>query len=235
MGIRQSGCVRRFLRLLCHQRAQRSVRQRNARIVNVFKLLIFLRRDGFGVATFQASVGCKLRQQPVQARNVSRQHCLVVALFVCQNFNTQTALLVREQRQLQIVDWTRRQHVCCRLHAVQLKLIIKDFDVQYWTKQRFVARCTTAVANNLLGIVALVATHLFQLIRQTLRQRWQRFVWINFHRHRQDIQYRTGRSERRRSHTAHKDESGGVIEPSGQTPQPQRDQRQRQIGALNLA
>ncbi|MNE30642.1 hypothetical protein D3C80_1241720 [compost metagenome] len=77
--------------------------------------------------------------------------------------------------------------MCCRLHAVQLKLIIKDFDVQYRTKQRFIARCTAAVANNLLSVITLVATHLFQLIRQALRQRRQRFVRINIHRHRQDV------------------------------------------------
>ena len=33
-------------------------------------------------------------------------------------------------------------------------------------------------------------------------------------------------------HAAHKDNPGGVVQPSGETPQPQRHQRKRQIGAL---
>ncbi len=121
-----------------------------------------------------------------------------------------------------------------RLHVVDIQLVIKDFDVQHRAKQRFVARRFTAIADNLLGIVALMAAHFFQLPGETRRQLRQRLLRIDIHRQRQYVEYRAGGGQRRRSHAAHKDKASRVIHAAAQPPQPQRRQRQRQIGTLAL-
>ena len=121
------------------------------------------------------------------------------------------------------------------LHAVDIQLIIEHLDVQHRTKQGFVPCGLPAVAHDLLGIVALMAAHLFQLVRQAQRQRWQALVRANIHRQRQDVEHRSGRGQRGGAHAAHKDKPGGVVQPPGQAAQPQRHQRKRQIGSLRLS
>lgn len=70
-------------------------------------------------------------------------------------------LLVREQCQLQIVHRAGGQRVGGGLHAVDVQLIIEYLDIEHRAEQGFITRGTPAVAHDLLGVVALVATHFF--------------------------------------------------------------------------
>ncbi len=162
------------------------------------------------------------------------QRRLVVTLLIGEDLNAQATLLVREQRQFEIVYRAGCQRVGDGLHADEIQLIIKHLDVQHRAEQGFVARGLPAVAHDLLGVVTLMATHFFQLVRQTQRQFRQALLRMNVHRQRQDIEHRAGRGQRGRPHAAHKDKPGGVVQPSGQAAQPQRHQRKGQIGALHL-
>ena len=159
---------------------------------------------------------------------------LIVTLFIGEDLNAEIALLVREQRQLEIVHRAGCQRMGDGLHAVDIQLIIENLNVQHRAKQRFVACGTPAVAYDLLGVVALMAAHFFQLVSQSQRQRGQGLLRVDIDRQRQHVQHRPGRGERRGAHAAHKDKPGGVVQPSGEAAQPQRHQRKRQIGALRL-
>ena len=165
---------------------------------------------------------------------MTRQRRLVVALLISEDLHAQPALLVREQRQLKIVHRAGRQRVGNGLHAVDIQLVVEHFNVQHRTKQGFIACGTSAVAHDLLGVVALMAAHFFQLVRQAQRQRRKALQGIDIDRQRQDVKHRPGRGERRGPHPSHKDKPGGVVQPSGEAPQPQRHQRKRQVGALYL-
>ncbi|SSW85076.1 Uncharacterised protein [Klebsiella pneumoniae] len=165
---------------------------------------------------------------------MSRQRRLIVTLLIGEELHAQPALLIREQRQLQIVHRAGRQRVGDGLHAVDIQLVVEHFNVQHRAKQRFIPRRFPAVAHDLLGVVALVAAHFFQLVRQAQRQRGQALLGIDIDRQRQDVKHRPGRGERRGPHPSHKDKPGGVVQPSGEAPQPQRHQRKRQVGALYL-
>lgn len=58
---------------------------------------------------------------------------------------------------------------------------------------------------------------------------------MNVHRQRQHVEHRASCGQRSGAHAAHKDKPGSVVQPSGETAQPQRHQRKRQIGALYLS
>ena len=120
------------------------------------------------------------------------------------------------------------------LYAVEFQLIIEHLNVQHRAKQGFITRRLTAVAENLLRVVALMAAHFFQLARQTQRQPRQALLRIDIHRKRQDVEHRSSCGQRDGAHAAHKDKPGGVVQTPGQAAQPQRDQRKRQIGTLSL-
>ena len=160
------------------------------------------------------------------------QRGFIVALFIGEDLNAQPPLLVREQCQLQIVHRAGGQRMGDGLHAVEIQLIIEHFDVEHRAKQGFIPCGTPAVAHDLFGVVALVATHFFQLVCQAQRQFRQALLRIDVHRQRQHVEHRAGRGQRSGPHAAHKDKPGGVVQPSGESPQPQRHQRKRQIGAL---
>ena len=166
---------------------------------------------------------------------MSLQRRLVVTLPVGEDLNVQSTLLVREQRQLQIVHRAGCQRMGDGFHAIDIQLIIEHLNVQHRTKKGFVACGTSAVAHDLLGVVTLMAAHLFQLVRQAQRQFRQALLRANIHRQRQDVEHRSGRGQRGGAHAAHKDKPGGVVQPSGQAAQPQRHQRKGQIGTLRLA
>ncbi len=158
----------------------------------------------------------------------------IVTLFIGEDLNAQAALLVREQRQFKIVHRAGGQRVGDGLHAVDIQLIIEHLDVQHRAEQRVFTRGAPAVAHNLLGVVALVTAHFFQLVREAQRQRRQALLRVNIHRQRKDVEHRPRRGQRGGTHAAHEDKPGGVVQPSGQAAQPQRHQRKGQIGALRL-
>ena len=68
-----------------------------------------------------------------------------------------------------------------RLYTGNIQLIIKDLHVQYRAKQRLFTRRAAAVANDLFGVITLMATHFFHLPGKTRRQFRQRFRRINAH------------------------------------------------------
>ena len=82
------------------------------------------------------------------------------------------------------------------LHTIDIQLVIKDFDVQHRAEQRFVPCRFAAVADDLLGVIALMAAHLFQLSGEAHRQVRQRLPGVNMHRQRQDIEHRPCRGQR---------------------------------------
>lgn len=120
------------------------------------------------------------------------------------------------------------------LHAVDIQLIVENFNIEYRAKQRFIARRSAAVAHNLFGVIALMAAHFLQLPGKTRGQLRQRFPGVNSDRQRQNVEHRAGSGERRRAHAAHKNKARGVIHSAAQPSQPQGGQRQRQIRALAL-
>ena len=121
----------------------------------------------------------------------------IVPGLVSEDLQRQPAGLIREQRQLEIVDRAGGEGVGHRLDAVDIHLVIKDFDVQHRAEQRFVPGRFAAVADDLLGVIALMAAHLFQLRGEAHRQIRQRLLGVNMHRQRQDIEHRPRRGQRR--------------------------------------
>ena len=79
-----------------------------------------------------------------------------------------------------------------RLYAVDIQLIVEDFNIEYRAKQRFIARRPAAVADNLFGILALVAAHFLELSGKTHGQLRQRFPGVNIDRQRQNVEHRAG-------------------------------------------
>ena len=98
-----------------------------------------------------------------------------------------------------------------RVDTVNIENIIKNFHIEHRAKQRFIARRFAAIAHDLFSIVALVAAHLFQLGAETQRQLRQGFLPIDMYRQRQDVQYRTGCGQCRRSHPPHKDKARRIV------------------------
>ncbi len=62
----------------------------------------------------------------------------VVPGLVGEDLQRQPAGLIREQRQLEIVDRAGGEGVGHCLHTIDIQLVIKDFDVQHRAEQRFV-------------------------------------------------------------------------------------------------
>ena len=139
------------------------------------------------------------------------QRGLVVARFVRQHFQRQSAGLIRKQRQFKIVHRAGRQGVGHRLDTVNIQNIIKNFNIEHRAKQRLIARRFAAIAHDLFGVVTLVATHLFQLGAETQRQLRQGLLPIDMYRQRQDVQYRAGCGQCRRAHPPHKDKARSIV------------------------
>ena len=162
------------------------------------------------------------------------QRLFIVTLLIGQHLQRQAAGFIREQRQLQVVDRTGRQGMGNRLYAIDIQLIIKNFNIKHRAKQRFVARRLATVADNLFGVIALMAAHFLQLSGKTRGQLRQRFPGVNGDRQRQNVEHRTGGGERRGAHTTHKNKACGILRSAAQPSQPQGGQRQSQVRALAL-
>ncbi|MNN69849.1 hypothetical protein D3C81_1856680 [compost metagenome] len=99
-----------------------------------------------------------------------RQRCLIITLFIGEDFNAQAAVFIRKQRQFKIVNRPGRQRMGLRLDAGKIQLVVKNFHIQYRTKQRLFTGRSAAVAHNLLRIITLMTTHLLELPGQSFRQ-----------------------------------------------------------------
>ena len=62
------------------------------------------------------------------------QYRLIITLLIGENFQRQSTVFIREQRQLQIVDRAGSQRVGSEVNAVESKAIIKHFNVKYRAK-----------------------------------------------------------------------------------------------------
>ncbi len=166
---------------------------------------------------------------------MAHQGGFIITLLVGKDLNAQAALLIREQRHLQVVDRAGSEGVSDRLNASKIQLVVEDFNVEHRAKQRFVAAGAPAVTHDLLGVVTLMAAHLFHLPGQALGQLRQRLLRPDVHRQRQHVQHRASGRQGRRSHPAHKDKARGIVHAPGQAGEPQGHQRQGEVGALALA
>ncbi|CSS79424.1 Uncharacterised protein [Shigella sonnei] len=88
-------------------------------------------------------------------------------------------MFIREQGQFKVINRTGCQGMGLRLNTRNIQLVIKYLNIEYRTKQRFITCRSPAVTDNLFGIVTLMATHFFQLSRQSGCQFRQRFLRRN--------------------------------------------------------
>ena len=195
--IRQRWGIRSLPRLVGHQRAEGGGGQRHSGIVDRRQPGQLVGGEHLRVAAAQRRIGGKLHQQRGQSRHVATQLGFIIPGLVGEDLQRQAAGLIGEQRQLKIVDRAGGESMGHRLDAVDIQLVIKDFDVQHRAKQRFVPCRFAAVADDLLGVIALMAAHLFQLSGEAHRQVRQRLLGVNMHRQRQDIEHRPRRGQRR--------------------------------------
>ena len=195
-GVRQRRGIRGLPRLVGHQRAEGGGRQRHSGIVDRRQPGQLVGGEHLCFAAAQRRIGGELRQQRGQSRHVATELGFVVPGLVGEDLQRQPAGLIREQRQLEIVDRAGGEGVGHCLHTIDIQLVIKDFDVQHRAEQRFVPCRFAAVANDLFGVIALMAAHLFQLSGEAHRQVRQRLLGVNMHRQRQDIEHRPRRGQR---------------------------------------
>ena len=234
MRIRQRRCVRRGLRLLRQQLAQRGRRHRVRRVVDPRQQRVIVGGQHIGFADRQRCLRGELRQQQRQPLQVRLQFLAAVTLGVGQQLHLQLMVFVDKQRNLQIAHRPGGQIVGNAFDTGEIQLVIEHFEVEDRAVQRFAVADAAQIALHLFGVVALMAAHRFQLAADAGGSLIQRGLRLEVHLHRQHVDHRAGSAQGGRSGAAHKDKTGAEARLAAQARYPQRHQRHRHIGGVQL-
>ncbi len=162
------------------------------------------------------------------------QFLAAVTLGVGQQLNLQLMVFVDKQRNLQIAHRPGGQIVSDAFDTGEIQLVIEHFEVEDRAVQRFAVADAPQIALHLFGVVALMAAHRFQLAADAGGGLIQRGLRLEMHLHRQHVDHRPGGAQGGRSGTAHEDKTGAETRLAAQARYPQRHQRHRHIGGVQL-
>ncbi len=143
-------------------------------------------------------------------------------------------VFVDKQRNLQIAHRPGGQIVSDAFDTGEIQLVIEHFEVEDRAVQRFAVADAPQIALHLFGVVALMAAHRFQLAADAGGGLIQRGLRLEMHLHRQHVDHRPGGAQGGRSGTAHEDKTGAETRLAAQARYPQRHQRHRHIGGVQL-
>ncbi len=117
--------------------------------------------------------------------------------------------------------------------AADVQPVVEHFEVEHRAVQRRQLGDASGVAQDLFGVIALMATRALHLARQAGGQFRQGSGCWDAHRQRQHVQYRAGRAQRRRPHPAHKNHPGGEVVAPAQAANPQGNQCKSHVGRID--